>query len=216
MPVTFDNFFGTAIAATASASFAMTLTTNATLIVGVALKGAALSLSTCAYNGVALTQLGRFQNGTPESIQIFGLTAPAAGANTLKITVVGGATPAVTLCALSYANVKAVNPWGTVVGGTAVAATADLSYSSSSTDMLVGFFEANQLLNMNNVGATVRFSNGAAMGYLAVDMAGLASITLSATATSGTGTWSFIGVSLAFSAPASTQRYFRALMGAGY
>lgn len=221
MPITLDNFRGTAIAAaTASASFALTLTTNAVLLVCVGLKGTPLSLSACTYNGVALTQLARFEENAIKSLQIFGLTAPAAGANTLKVTVVGAGLPTMTLCGLSYSNVKAINPWGTVVGGSVPTSdTVNLSFSSSSTDLVVGFFEANTTIQLNNAGATTRFSDNAAMGYIAADMPGAPSLTLSATAVGGGGlsNWLMLGVSLAFSAPpTATLRYFRAMLGAGY
>lgn len=216
MPVTFDNAIANGDPASrASASFVMTLTTNASLVVGIVSSDPTASVSAVAYGGVALTQIG-----VTRSLSIWALSAPASGANTLSCNF--GLTTWWAVIAASYVGVQAANGFGTISSlNTATVPTLNMSVSSTINDMAVVWTR----VNTNN---TVVFNNGntrasctasANLRFVMADITGASgSVTLSATVSTADTSWNAIGVSLRFSAAAAASglKFTRTLMRVGY
>lgn len=216
MPVTFDNAGNTAQTSTVSFSLTFTVGANAVLLASICMQTTNGSISAVAYAGAPLTQLARIEGPNSKVLLLWGLTAPASGANTLSIARVGvaGLMQAV---ATSYLNAKAVSPFGTVVTGShSVTATIVINIPSSANDLVMGVATASTLLSANN--ATTRFTGtGGTPGFVVGDAAGAASISMSITCIGGTSSGSFLGVNIAFSAVAATSlRLSRMLTGIGY
>lgn len=213
MPVTFDNAGSTATTGTALA-LTLTLTSGASLIVFGA-NDNGRSLSAVTYAGTALTRKALVQNG---EVDCWVLTAPAAGANILSAQLVGaGISFAIT--GLSYVGLKDTGTFGTANSGTVgVVAAITLSISSTTTDLVVVGYKINGSQTLSIPSGTIRtsISSGAAVKLVVADFAGAATVSASASATSGTPSWAAIGLPLVFSAAAATaNRYFRALRGVG-
>lgn len=217
MPVTFDNVGGTSTTGPAL-NFTFTAAAGSTLLFAACAVGGAVSVSACAYNNVPLTRLGR-----TTTLELWALTAPAAGANDLSVTFATGAS-FWAVGALTYVNTRSAVPFGdAAVSATAGAVTNfDLTASATSEQLVVGFMRAQTATEITiNNGTTrldlLRSSGGVNVRLLAADIAGAGpSVVISASATGGTvATWLGIAVPIYFSA-GSAVRYMKALTGVGY
>ena len=216
MPVTFDNF-GTSFSSgvDCNVNFLFTAAADTVLLVYTVGDGTR-SVSAIAYNGVALTQL--FQDA---SHQLWALTAPTAGINTLSVDwVTTGGALQFRAVAVTYLNVKAVGGFGTLQGTkTAAAVVGNLSLSSSTTDIVAYFVRASAGGNLDALPGTTRLSGSASANarFVFADVAGAATISLSASAAAAT-TIRIIGQPLIFSVAAAgaTRLNLRALLGVGY
>jgi hypothetical protein len=212
MPVTFDNSNSTSTNGTAL-SLALTAASNAVLV-AFTFNDNAQSCSSVAYNGVALTRLCRV---SPGDVEIWGLTAPAAGANNLVVQLAGAAT-GFGVVACTYTNAKSTNTFGTAVSGTATTANPNLSLSSTTTDIVIGAFKVGfgtcEIKNGTTRGSvTAAGVNNARM--VVADIAGAPSVTLSASMSSSQN-MQMGGVTIQFSAAATSSFVgFRSLMGVG-
>ena len=212
MPVTFDNARSTA---NASTNLALTLTVGAgaVLIAFACGRDAPNGASAMAYGGVAMTRIGG-ASSTFETIDCFALTAPAAGSNVLSVHT----TDAVRfgIIAVSYLNVKAVGPFGTVASATFEGTNAVFSISSTNIDVVVACFGGlNQQLTPGN--GTLRASvstTASGVPCIVVDITGAANTTLSANC-SGITPWGMIGVPLRFSVASVAALRTMCLTGVG-
>lgn len=214
MPVTFDNVASTSDN-TNALSLTLTVTSGAVLLAFIANRFPAEHVSAVAYNGVAMTQLGMVST-TSQLAECWGLTSPAAGTHVLSAQFTEFAKW--TMVGVSYANVKAVGPFGTVASASVGNATnANLSISSTATDLAVGFFVANnQAITPAN--GTSRFNgNNTASGapVVVADIAGASNaVTLSANV-GGANQWAMLGLNLRFSVAAVTSPRTLCLTGVG-
>ena len=215
MPVVFNG-----INSTASGALAVTLQFNLTAAAGdillvYASNSQARSVSAVAYNSVALTRLTGVANVT-NNLEIWALTAPNAGTLTLSANFVRSADWILT--GMTYSNVKAVGPFGTVaIGSAAAGLTANQSASSTTTDLVVFNFIAASggMPVFNNGTSRLSKSNGATNCMIAMDIAGAPSITASATDAAAV-VWLMTGVPLVFSAAAAGAALrFQMLTGCG-
>ena len=205
MPVTFDNATATAQTSTVSFTVALTVATNAVLLAFACGKDIANSVSSMAYNGVALTRLGQTgarAGGGSVAVEAWGLTAPAAGANNLVVKFVGAAQ-LWAVGAVSYLNAKAVGPFGTVQSATInTSSVITLSVSSTSTGVVAGGWACIDDISATNF-TTRKFDNNS-YGFRIADSAGAATISLSAvTGADVASSWAVIGVPIVFSAAAA-------------
>lgn len=206
MPVTFDNIGSTASTG-ATCSILFTAAANTVM-----LMFTRQSVSVCAYNGVALTRLH-----VTDRNEIWGLTAPATGANTLAVTFVNVATNTGCIVA-TYNNAKAVGPFGTPQGTLTTGTVGNLSLSSTTTDLVVMGVWLNDAGGniIFNAGMTVRQTRSCVAQYKLglADRAGAATLSLSASNGFSTG---FIieGIPVKFSAAAATKPFNLAMLGAG-
>lgn len=213
MPVTFDNFGSSAVGAATSIALTFTAGANAVMI-AVSHNVNNVSVSTMAYNGVALT---RYISNNDRPVEVWVLTAPASGSNVLSCLWKGVASVGVAVC--TYTNAKNVAPFGTGISGTATTVAAvNYSVSSSSTDLVwAGFciLAGTQNITWNNGTVRGSFSNGTTLKMTVGDIAGAASITISAT-TAATTSWKMFAIPIVFSAAAAvTNPFTLAQMGCG-
>lgn len=99
---------------------------NRYLVVGIAIGGTSISVSSMTYGGVAMTLLKRQVGTSAAAAELWGLVAPLTGANTVAITL-SGANPGVGVGATSFTGVDQINPTdGNALGatGTSVGATS--------------------------------------------------------------------------------------------
>jgi hypothetical protein len=212
MPVTFDNI---AFGATNGQALKMTLTaaTAATMIVFV-VNDNGRSVSSIAYNGVALTKQGTgVLNGPVAEMWI--LSAPNSGVLTLSLQMAVGSS-SLRAGAVTYTNVKAANGFGTSVNASAFSTTnVNMSLSSTTTDIVVGMFMVNNLGTLTMSG-NIRgsFTCSATSTFIIGDTSGAAPITLSSVAGTS-GNWCQFGIPLIFSAATVTSPYTLSLLGCG-
>ncbi len=215
MPVTFDALGTASGSLTQSLTVNINIASNAVLVVGVG-TNINRSASAILYAGVALTRLGQVHETTNQTVELWVLTAPAAGNNALSAHFVG-ASAMWAIAGGSYLNVKAIGPFGTPASGTSgTANNVNFSISSTTTDLVAGFIWGDNSTPSATNG-TSRASVGFATGggkFLYQDIAGAASITLSATSTGAN--WAFMGLPLIFSAAAvATTPWGLATMNCG-
>ena len=111
--------------------------TDRLLLAAVSVYDGTPDIGTCTYNGVSMTNVGSvvFGSSSGERITLFGLKAPATGANNIVVTVTG--THWLALGAISLTGVDQTTPWGTA-GTDTVSNSKNLSIDvSSETDDLV-------------------------------------------------------------------------------
>lgn len=213
MPVTFDNV-GSSTSTGPNLAFTLTLGSNAVLLVFTR-ADVVQAVSAVTYNGVALSLILN-QNSVNE---LWGLTAPASGANTLSVAWTGAAAHFGAI-GVSYVNVKNVNPWGTAQGTASVGTVINLSLSSTTTDLMVvgvGHNSGTNTINIDNAAATHRLSQtGAANAFkLEVgDLAGATTLSVSASCNASLAI-RIIGVPLVFSAASVTSPFGLCLTSSG-
>lgn len=171
----------------------------------------AISLSAVNAGGVAMTRLGLVSAGGTSTLELWGLTAAPIATLTISATQVGTTSANFALIAVSYIGQRTVggSPFGTVAVGTATTVTANLSVSSTSTDLVVfGFgISANTTLVTNN--GTLRASaTASSLARLVVgDIAGAATVSVSASA-GVSSLWGMMGVPLVASSTPTTTIVF--------
>lgn len=207
MPVTFDAVATTAQTLTSSFTIALTVANNAALLACFAVNSFTNSVSAVAYGAQAMTFLGEsvVSAGSGLSVQLWGLANPTAGTANISANLAGGLPGLFQMVAASYKGAKASGPFGTVITGSLSAVTnANISLSSSTTDMGVVLWAAFQDIRATN--GTERFHDATNFGYAVADIAGGAgAISLSATISGGVASnLCFIGVNIAFSPAAAT------------
>lgn len=174
-----------------------------------------VSVSTMAYNGVAMTRL---LSNNDRPVEVWVLTAPAAGVNVLSVLWKAVASVGVAVC--TYINAKGVGPFGTGISGTATnAATINYSISSTNTDLVwAGFviLAGTNTLVWNNGTVRGSFTNGSTLRMVVGDIAGAAATSISATTNAVNTSWKMFGIPIVFSAAAvATSPFTLAQMGCG-
>lgn len=217
MPVTLDNLSATVSGAAVSMTLALTIASSAKALVVFTGSDNSRSISALTWNGTSLTRLTGLSTSSRNS-ELWVLTAPAAGSFNVVANWVGSGGTG--LFALSYNNVKASGGFGTpVAASAAAAATVNMSLSSTNTDLCVGYFAYNTAANavtINNGTTRRSLCCSTTIRMVVADIAGAASITLSATA-AASGAWVMLGVPLVFSATAAGGSFVGslAMLGAG-
>ena len=213
MPVLFDNLRSSVQTATVSLSVALTAASNAVLLALFCGKNAN-SVSAVAYGGVSLTRLGRAGGAADMTIEIWGLTAPAAGTNTLSANFTDVGTRR-QMVGVTYINARGSSPFGTMISATANLTAVAMSISATINAMVVGAFACSTYVSASN--ATARLNSQADMGFYVGDTAGAAVVSLSAVQiTDTTGTWALAGIPIYFSAAAAAAVPSMGLMNAGF
>lgn len=174
-----------------STSWSHTCTgSNRILIVGIAI-GAGLNDGTtalaCTYNSVSMTSLGLVHNNAPDHIgfvQMFGLIAPATGANTVLATWTGADTNSGSFNAgsLSFTGCDQVTGWGTAQTASGQSHTSSVAVTAATGDMVTSIAGAGSAFSSSN--QTVRWManlSGASGGGNGIGdtAAGAASVTMS-------------------------------------
>lgn len=212
MPITFDNV-GTSFTSgtTCSVNFTFTAGANTVLLV-YTVADVGRSCSAVAYAGVQLTQLIHVTTN-----QLWALTAPAAGANTLSVDwVTTGGTGAFRATAVTYLGVKAVGGFGTLQSTTTTGVVINLSLSSTTTDLVAFFAVTTNNVSLTASPGTTRLSASHSGDLMLIgDIAGAATISLSAVVP-GSSVIRFIGQPLIFSlAAAVTSPFTLSMLGVG-
>lgn len=214
MPVVFDAVGTSAQTATVSLSVAITLANNAVLLAFIGGKAAA-SASSVAYGGVNLTRLGYTSATTNMVLEVWGLTAPASGANNLVANFPSAGTRR-TVVGISYLNARAVNPFGKMASATASAVSVAMNVSGTVDGVVVGGFACAAGISATNL--LQRSLNNADMGFFVGETAGAGVSTALSARLQGTvsASWANAGICVYFSAAAVTSPYrFLTTMGAG-
>lgn len=162
------------------------------------------SMSAVNAGAAQLTRLGAVNAGTSR-MELWGLTSVTAGVLTISAIVVGNNPQTYALLAQTFTGVRNPNPFGTVVGGTAAAATvANLSVSATTSSLVAFAFgiSANTTLTLQNgtldATATVSTNGRIVIGHIA------GAPTVSVSCSSGaTAQWGFIGVPIKDTPPFS-------------
>lgn len=146
MAIAFDNVLGTSLGGGPNTISYTVSGSNRYLFYTVANDHqAGQTISTITYAGIGLTQLFSQNDGLNGKIEIWGLVAPATGANNIVITWSAQSFTAAGIAA-SYTGVDQVTPLGTAVGaagfGTVMSATGTLV----ANDWLIGVFEESNLV----------------------------------------------------------------------
>lgn len=137
---TYDNHTTSSQNSGTSMSFSHTVSgDNRVLLVALAYRAATnptAEATSVTYNGDALTQLDRSQN-TDRSTELWYLTAPDVGSNTVSITM--SADPeAMVGTAVSYTGVNQVDPVGTAAGNTGSSTSPSVTVTTSGDETVVG------------------------------------------------------------------------------
>ena len=210
MPVTFDNV-GRSHTSGANLSLVFTAAANAAMLI-FTVGG---SISAMAYAGVACTNY-TFNAGAG-TVQVWVLSAPASGVNTLSVNGVTGVTN-LNAIVTTYTQVKDTNGFGTAQNTLTTGTVCNLSLSSSTTDLvyLAAWINDNGTANAHyNGAATLRASaTVSTVTMLVYDITGAATTSVSASTATSTG-FILLGVPLVFSAAAATGPFNLAMLGAG-
>lgn len=221
MPVTFDTS-GIYTSSTTTGTVALTIASNACLIVGVATNAVLnKSVSAIYVNAVDITssRLQRIEatkDGIGVTSEIYCMTAAPSGAVTITVTLIGVAANMVIIGA-SYIGAKSVNPFSVTDARSATGVSnVVVSISTSTTDRVVFFASAN-VGTISATNATQRQKTAEHFGCFLADTAGPASsISLSATLVAfTTSNAAYIGLNIAFSAASTARVPQLALLGAG-
>lgn len=204
MPVTFDNVAASLQTATAQATLVLTSTSNAVLVVFAGSVTGTGSISSIEYGGVPLTKYAFAGDAQSSGVYAcaYVLTAPAAGAITLSAAF-STATRIWHITGMTYANAKAINPFGTAISGTGAAtAVINFTVSSTSTDLVaIGVICLNDLVASN---MTNRQNSNTHYGWRAGDIAGTAGVSISVSATTSAAGWAYLAIPVQFSAVSVT------------
>lgn len=211
MAVTFNNVTTTAgPASVGTKTILFTATAGSTLLVWTH-ANTAISISGIQANNMALTRLGHVSASSSRA-EVWGLTAPPAGVLSISANTVAAASLNFCLVAIGYVGHRQIggSPFGTVALGTATGATANLSVSSTSTDLVVfGFGASANLAVVLNNGTNRADITHSTTGRLVIgDIAGAATVSISATANGAGTVWSMIGVPIIASAAQTTSIRF--------
>lgn len=159
---------------------------NRVLIAYLALRGVAASTATMTWNGVAMTQIGTVQNDGNTDAYLFGLIAPATGAQTLAATWTGGAAGPVVLGAVSVYDADQTTGWQNNGTDSGTGSPASSVVTSANGNMAIAG-------HANNNGASTAISAGtSAWNELAFD-GNYAMGYRASTGASTTITWTFTG-----------------------
>lgn len=196
----------------------MTVAAGACLIVGVSCS-TNVSVSACAANGTALTQLGRILHTSQGGINVslFGLTAAPSGVVSISANLVGGGAGTLCLMAGSFVGQKTTNPFGTIILGTASAvATLAVAFSTSTTDMVVWFSAAANNYTATNA-TTLQVDAAHIPTHYCVTAGTASTISLSVSALTVNQNFAYAGVNIAatITAVASTAVGSLAMLGVG-
>ncbi len=205
MPVTLDTSGSSLQTATATLTVALTIASNAVLLAIIGGKNTGHSVSAVDLGGVPLTRLGLVGTSDPGGhIEIWGLTAPAAGAGTLRAIMGFSTGETWVMTGASFLGVAGINPFSPVQTATTSAITVTMSLSTSNTDMVVVGYSCIQGTSAANI-TTILTTNtywGFRSGYTAAaaTTTSLSAILQGAT----TFNWATAAVSLRFSAAAAS------------
>lgn len=221
MAVTFNNTNTASFTTSAnSLSAARSVTsggTNTTAFAVIGWNGAGATISTVTYNGVSMTSCGAIASGAGgvSNVQIFFLSAPATGSNTLAVT--GSGTMAVLeMNLVSFNGVNQTTPVRPSTYTSVAGATSPLSLviTSNTSDLTIsvaqtGFF---------NISATNQTSDGFANSGSAgwgSDHATTAASSVTHSWTSGAAALVIAGFSIQAASAASTTLRLLPLTGVG-
>lgn len=200
MAINFDNI-ATGFTNGQALKFTLTAATAATLVFFV-VNDNGRSVSSVAYNGVALTKKGTGVLNGPNA-EMWVLSAPNSGVLTLSLQMAIGSS-SLRGVAITYTNVKQVAGFGTPINVSNFAATnVNMSLSSTTTDIVVGLFTINNNGTLAMSGNTRLSATVSSVAKLICgDTTGASSITLSAVAGTSSN-WCQLGIPLVFSAAAA-------------
>lgn len=148
---------------------------NRVLIGFLALRGIAASTATMTWNSVAMTQIGAVFNDGNTDMYLFGLIAPATGAQTLASTWTGGSGSPVVMGAVSLYNADQTTGWQNNGSDTATGTNASSAVTSASGNMVVvghannnaSSFDATDLTAGTSAWVDSAFDGNYAMAYRA-------------------------------------------------
>lgn len=152
------------------------------------------------YNGVSLSELVNSTNVSANvRVRVYGLVAPATGANNLAFTYDAASEGRTVIAVRSFTGVHQSTPLGTIVPATAAGGTRTVDVASA-VDELVVDMGLNRLGGTVTVGAgqTQRVNQASAVGDqvgVSSDEAGAATVTMSWTSTGGD-EWVLVGIPL--------------------
>lgn len=199
-------FAGTA--SVASASFALTATTGATLLVYTQ-GNTSTSISSIAANGNALTLLGAVNFGTSTRQELWGLTAAPSGVLSISANVVGGGARNFAMAGLTFVGQRtSATPFGAVVSATvAAAASANISISSNVNNIAIvawGQSASAIAINVNGTNQYVRANvTASTLERLVVTTGRPHNAAFSASASGTSVAWGILGINLIASAVAA-------------
>lgn len=171
MAVTYDNSAQGIQTATASVVVSLAVTPGACLVVGIS-TSSNVSISACYANGTQLTQLGRaLHDSNTMAVCLFGYTAPPSGTVSISANTVAAAQSTIGIHAASY--VGGVFGTDVFIGSASNVTACNLTFSTSTTDMMVLFGASRQTLQILN--GTTRQTDNQHLAVRLADTAGSAS-----------------------------------------
>jgi hypothetical protein len=198
-------------------SLTMTAGANAVMLAYIFSSTARESASAVTYNSVPLTFLGAVERSTTNRMEVWGLTAPDAGANTFQVTM--STTGFMGLIVVTYTGAAGSNPFGTVVVGTAASTTvANLSISATADGIVSCAFAINATGTLTPQDWTSRGTNSTTIAVLVGDALGGSVVSLSTSAAASTN-WFMMGLPIFEStgaAPSPSPVPSLSLLGAGF
>lgn len=205
MAITFDNAVGAHSIGTAL-QFTLTATAGAAALVVFNYSDVGNSASAVAYAGVAMTKLGRI-----DSLECWGLLNPTAGANILSAQFV--ALGNWTLVGATYMNVASFGGLGSA--SAAAATTVNFSVSSGAGNVVIAAFgiHTGNTITLNNGTLRNTTSFGPVSNLVIADIAGAATVSLSATAAAGEN-WLMLGLNMVVVSTV-TNTFTFAMLGVG-
>ena len=106
------------------------------LVVGVIIHaGAGITITSVTYNGVAMTVIPSSTITGTYAVSLYGLIAPASGANTVSISISGNAE--IGFGAMSLTGADQTTPFGTANTATGTSTTPSVTVSSASGEIVV-------------------------------------------------------------------------------
>lgn len=133
-------------------------------------NGSSVGTVTMTWNAASMSQLTHLDNGTLESVYLFGLIAPAGGNNTLSCAWTGTHAGDTYCGAVSLFNADQVTGWQNVGTDTATGTAASSTVTSANGNMaVVGHQNDNANSTTINVGTSAwidtALNSNSAMGY---------------------------------------------------
>lgn len=213
MAVAFDAVSSAEALSASSLTFSHTCTgSDRYLTVGVNILGVG-TVTGITYNGVAMTQLVVIQNTPDCKVEIWGLAAPATGANNVVVTLSG--LEAVGSGAISFTGVDQSSSTSSPQTNSADSATSSsVTVTSATGDMVVDIVGTSSMSPTVGAGQTQRYTTSPAAGFgNGSTEAGAASVVMSWTFSSNSVAQAAVNIKQVSSSTGNKTR--RALLGVG-
>jgi hypothetical protein len=167
--------------------------------------------------GTSMTQIGTTLSDGTDSIALFGLIAPATGAQTLSVSWTGGTSNPVVLGAVSLFNCDQTTGWQNNTSATGTGTSASITITTTSGDMAIAGHVNNNATGTSIATGTSDWTETAFNGnYAQAHNAASGASTAVAWTLGSSVAWANIGVDvMQFSSGGSTCTPTIALMGAG-